>query len=538
MNRNIFSKVGFFLLLTLLQANEGLDYLNTLRAKTGEPIFVEQPNLRASAQNHSVYLQTNDQTGHYEDSNKEGYTGNSAYQRAVKAGYPTIYVAENVSYGTTTVKDSIDGLFSAIYHRFAFLSLNLDEVGIGISDNHLHYTYNMGNSVLTDLCLNDTYSGGTYYKPCADTTKKIGKDDYKGISNTIKASSPNLIIWPAQNSNDIPPVFYEEYPDPLPNHNVSGYPISVEFNTKYFTSIPKVSSFTLEDKSGKPLETITLMDNENDPNERFSSYQFALFPEKRLEWGSLYNAEFIYSYNGKSTTKNWCFVTRSLNDVADRFYRITDDISLTVEEGKTYALYFVPKTQSEILNRISYSYNSDDPQIEFIDNNTISIKMTGGKGRKSIFKLYENTTTLKYTVTLTLANSDTAEMPATASCDYDGDGIADSDDLDDDNDGYTDVDEINAGSNPLDGSSKPLDTDGDHVSNASDLDDDNDGILDIDEIANGLDPLNASDAKEDFDNDGFTNAIEISLGTDIRSATSHPKWIPLIMGDIITFIAA
>ncbi|MEP7706812.1 hypothetical protein ABKW31_22680, partial [Paraglaciecola sp. 25GB23A] len=63
--------------------------------------------------------------------------------------------------------------------------------------------------------------------------------------------------------------------------------------------------------------------------------------------------------------------------------------------------------------------------------------------------------------------------------DPDNNGIHNETRPDDDCDGYLDLDEIAAGSDPLRASSLPLDTDGDFISNATDLDDDNDGILDV-----------------------------------------------------------
>lgn len=50
--------------------------------------------------------------------------------------------------------------------------------------------------------------------------------------------------------------------------------------------------------------------------------------------------------------------------------------------------------------------------------------------------------------------------------------------LDEDNDGYSNADEIAAGTDPCSGGSKPIDNDGDFVSDITDTDDDNDGILD------------------------------------------------------------
>ena len=61
-----------------------------------------------------------------------------------------------------------------------------------------------------------------------------------------------------------------------------------------------------------------------------------------------------------------------------------------------------------------------------------------------------------------------------------------------------------------------VDTDGDGIPDSADTDDDNDGISDIDEIHYGLNPLDPSDANEDADHDGISNIDEINAGTDPR----------------------
>jgi alpha-tubulin suppressor-like RCC1 family protein len=87
--------------------------------------------------------------------------------------------------------------------------------------------------------------------------------------------------------------------------------------------------------------------------------------------------------------------------------------------------------------------------------------------------------------------------------DLDNNGIHNETRTDDDCDGYLDLDEIAAGSDPLRASSLPLDTDGDFISNATDLDDDNDGILDT---ADAYPLVTIGDLPDtDTDNDGAPN---------------------------------
>lgn len=58
------------------------------------------------------------------------------------------------------------------------------------------------------------------------------------------------------------------------------------------------------------------------------------------------------------------------------------------------------------------------------------------------------------------------------------------------------------------------DTDGDGIADSFDLDDDGDGMPDAFEVANGFDPLDDTDAALDADSDGLLNLAEHDLGTD------------------------
>jgi hypothetical protein len=59
-----------------------------------------------------------------------------------------------------------------------------------------------------------------------------------------------------------------------------------------------------------------------------------------------------------------------------------------------------------------------------------------------------------------------------------------------------------------------LDTDGDGIGDNKDLDDDNDGYSDIDEILQGTDPKNPNESPLDSDNDGVSDFLEELRGTD------------------------
>ncbi|MGB0329093.1 MAG: putative Ig domain-containing protein, partial [Candidatus Poseidoniaceae archaeon] len=80
-------------------------------------------------------------------------------------------------------------------------------------------------------------------------------------------------------------------------------------------------------------------------------------------------------------------------------------------------------------------------------------------------------------------------------------------DLDDDNDGWSDIDEVNCGSDPVNASDMPVDLNGDGICDVLDLDWDDDGIPNANETDTGI-YVDASDTgtdpwNPDTDGDGF-----------------------------------
>lgn len=63
-----------------------------------------------------------------------------------------------------------------------------------------------------------------------------------------------------------------------------------------------------------------------------------------------------------------------------------------------------------------------------------------------------------------------------------------------------------------------IDTDEDELGDACDADDDNDGLTDTEEAELGTDPL-----KQDTDGDGWSDREEIDAGTDPLQAASQPE---------------
>ena len=70
-----------------------------------------------------------------------------------------------------------------------------------------------------------------------------------------------------------------------------------------------------------------------------------------------------------------------------------------------------------------------------------------------------------------------------------------------------------------------LDTDGDGIIDSIDEDDDNDGMSDVYELQYAFDPIDPSDADLDADEDGFTNLEEYNAGTNPRDDQDKPVYM-------------
>jgi len=114
--------------------------------------------------------------------------------------------------------------------------------------------------------------------------------------------------------------------------------------------------------------------------------------------------------------------------------------------------------------------------------------------------------------------------------DTDSDGIGNNFDDDDDGDGWFDIYEPNCGTDPLDGTSIPLDFDEDWTCDLVDDDDDNDGVKDVDDpfpknpdesIDTDSDGI-GNNADNDDDGDGWNDNSELLCFTSPTSSNSIP----------------
>jgi len=353
--------------------------------------------LEKAAASHAKYLVQNQTNGHYEKSGKYSYTGRTPSQRIIKAGYPSRFVMENLSVNTTNAVKSIDNLFSAIYHRFVFLNLDKDEIGIGSYTIKKKrkiksaYVYNLGLSGISHLCQSSfKMTNGEYYMKniCRQNEKMIPRTRFRGEKDHIQRKNKNVILYPYDNQRHIWPAFYNESPDPLPKYKVSGFPISVQFNPAIFKSV-KLKSFRLYDEKGKEIRKTKILQYKNDHNHLFSKLEFALMPLDRLEFDTKYTAVFEAVADGKKVKKRWSFRTE---DPKEKVYRITQKkTTLKVKAGSTVLLYIVPNSRNDILR----SYKSrGEIKVSFLDQNTLKVvfpkrrssgRVSLGLGKKKVY---------------------------------------------------------------------------------------------------------------------------------------------------------
>ncbi len=369
--------------------------------------FTRNLQLEAAAGNHSNYLIVNSSktlrvSGHFERPGDPGFTGNSVSDRTATAGFLSRLVGENVSTGQKDVLDSIDDLMSAIYHRFGFLSFSHNLMGLGVAKNadinYTAYTYNSGNSGLNSLCQGASFSGfGTFStNVCAQNSSfRISAPDKTAAENAIIGQNPMIVRWPVQGDTEVPPAFFEESPDPLPDFSVSGYPISLQFNPMSFSSVSLKSFRLFDDATGAEITNTRILDSKTDPNANFSNLEFALFPLQRLNWKTAYRVEVNYDSNKGPGSLLWKFATR--NPGAPIFQYAGNGAVVTIPSNvSSFFFYIPPESGFPTIGAISTQFPANlSLTTSFLDSNTLSVTMKGSVGQQANFFLAGRSFTLR-----------------------------------------------------------------------------------------------------------------------------------------------
>ena len=360
-------------LLTTALYSDSISYLNEIRDSVGLNKLTQEKHLSKASLAHARYLLNHGINSHYEKSGKYFFAKTPSL-RAVKSGYPTKDVKENIATNANSEEKSISVLFSAIYHRFVFLDFAIDQIGKGIAKDDKKpniksvYVYDMGLSSIAKLCQEDFLTlEGVYYMQnlCKDSMHYIPKDAYQKAKNDLMATNPKMVLYPNINQSNVPTAFFQEFPNPMPGYKVSGYPISVQLNPYYFKDI-KIKKFRLYNQKGRMVR-VKLLRSVNDPNKRLKPYQFAIIPLQRLDYDSKYKVYFeAYTDKGK-IKQQWYFTTKKFDN---HLYVITQDYqTIHVNKNKHIVLYLKPKNRKDILNKISFT----NAKVKYIDANTLDV---------------------------------------------------------------------------------------------------------------------------------------------------------------------
>ncbi len=359
--------------------SDAVAYLNEYRRGSGLSGLKQNQILSQAAKNHADYSAQNEYMGHDETAGRAKFSGADPVSRAIAAGYKSRHILENIAY-KSDFKEAVDGLFSAIYHRFAFLNLSVDEVGYALAskDKFNAFVFEMGNSRLNAFCArgaSDTGAGRFYTNVCADKNLKIKDAKFDNFTG----SSKSFVKFP--DANAVTPYFSGEIPDPFPECKITANPVSIEFNAN--AGEIKFKDFEIF-KDGRKIQNLHVITSKNDVNSKFSKGQFAAFSREVFDFGAQYEAVFSYGQaNAQSTGARvkqikWSFKTKTPQNP---YFDARDGDVLGVDADKTYEIFFRPKDCNDLMTRYVYKVSGfAEAQIKQSGTNTLSVKLKGLAG--------------------------------------------------------------------------------------------------------------------------------------------------------------
>lgn len=354
-------------------------YLNSLRSRAGLLAFKSNRYLELSAADHARYLAVNGAAGHLQTSGRKGYTGEKPGDRAVFAGYSSLAVTENFSIGQRNTRQSINNLMSAIYHRFAFLDVSKNMMGVGFAENSdgLFFVYNMGSEPLEHLCRYAIYQNdGPFYTDVCGHGDKVSAKTYESRIREVGIQNPEIVIWPVDSAGGVPTAFYEEIPDPLPDYRVSGYPISAQVNPFRIKEVVLKRFKLFDESSGREVSPVRRMTRDLDPNQRFTKFDFALFPLNRLAWNTRYRAEIVLKADGREIRKEWTFRTAQASH--PMFVVKGNGENLKLKSNRKYLIHVPAKRHLPYIKQLSWESMSEmKTEVVWRDRNTLQVQLTG-----------------------------------------------------------------------------------------------------------------------------------------------------------------
>lgn len=259
-------------------AADGRNWINYRRSQIGVPVVVQNAQIDNAALGHSEYQRINDLMSHDQEPGRQGFTGADLGDRLNAAGY-TLDLNAGYAFGEVISGTSngsgffmVEELITAIYHRFVIFEPKFREIGTGAATNSRGYHY-----------LTADFASRNGYGP--------------GIARNA------IVTWPFNGQTEVAPNFFSntEQPDPVPDRNEVGYPISVHAN---LDAQLLVTNFTVRPRGGVALQVLRV-----DPlaaNKTAAS----IVPLLPLRAATTYEVDFTGTVNGAAITRAWSFTTR------------------------------------------------------------------------------------------------------------------------------------------------------------------------------------------------------------------------------------
>lgn len=260
-------------------ATDGLNWFNFRRQQLGMQNASRNASIDIAAQGHSDYQRINNTVTHEQTPGQPGFTGTTVGDRLAAAGY-TFSPRASYAYGevisatadASGVKAAED-LIAAIYHRFVIFEPMFKEAGAGAA----------------------TGNGSTYFTV-----------NFTANGLTSGLGTGKIITYPFSDQQRVARNFFSdnEAPDPVPDRNEVGYPISVHAD---ITSSLTTQSFTIRPRGGTPL-AVKQLTSTLDPLTPDSVA--AIIPLDALQAATTYDVQFTGTVDGANVNHSWSFTTQ------------------------------------------------------------------------------------------------------------------------------------------------------------------------------------------------------------------------------------
>ena len=272
-------------------AVDGREWLNFRRGQIGMTTLTHSTVIDIAAQGHSEYQRVNNTITHDQVAGRQVFTGANVGDRLAAAGYRFNTAASRAFGEVISATNNNSGqymaeeLITAVYHRFVIFEPVFKEIGTGAATTAQGYNYFTAN-----FTANNGYGAGL--------------------------SGGQVAVWPFGGQTAVPRNFFSntESPDPVPDRDEVGYPISVHANIDLTI---RVTNFTVRPRGGADLP-VRLLSNANDSHTGTSSA--AIVPLAPLAANTTYEVSFTGStaqINSAGTvlsntpvTRTWSFTTR------------------------------------------------------------------------------------------------------------------------------------------------------------------------------------------------------------------------------------